>query len=178
MMACEPGGTAVSVQLTRVYTDGSCQHNPGPGGWAYVVDGGPWGCGFADATTNQRMELCAAAEAVAAVDGPAVVVSDSSYVVRCFVDGWWRGWVRRGWRTAAGRPVANRDLWEPFVEEVRIRGDVGFEWVKGHAGHPMNEAADRLAVHARNARLCDRGTSGPPGPDVFAGVPEQLSGAS
>lgn len=96
--------------------------------------------------------------AVSAIDGPMTVVSDSSYVVNCFKDGWWKGWLRRGWKTASSKPVANRDLWEPFVSLVRDRGDVEFEWVKGHSGHPMNEAADRLAVHASASRLSASGT--------------------
>jgi ribonuclease HI len=94
------------------------------------------------------MEITAALEAVRALDGPLVVVSDSTYVVNCFRDGWWRGWHTRGWLNSAKKPVANRDLWEPLVDLVAERGDVTFRWVKGHAGDPMNELADRLAVAA------------------------------
>ncbi len=100
------------------------------------------------------MEIRAALEAVRALDGPLLVVSDSTYVVNCFRDGWWRGWLQRGWTNSAKKPVANRDLWEPLVDLVNDRGDVAFDWVKGHSGHPMNDLVDRLAVAA-----C-RGTAG------------------
>ena len=94
------------------------------------------------------MEVQAALEAVRALDGPLLVVSDSTYVVNCFRDQWWRGWLSRGWTNSAKQPVANRDLWEPLVELFRERGDVAFAWVKGHSGHPMNDLVDRLAVEA------------------------------
>jgi len=94
------------------------------------------------------MEIRAALEAVRALRGPLVVVSDSTYVVNCFRDGWWRGWLARGWTTSAKKPVANRDLWEPLIDLVRERGDVTFRWVKGHSGNQMNDLVDRLAVAA------------------------------
>ena len=132
---------------TSVYTDGACSGNPGPGGWAWAVEDGRQGAGGHPATTNQRMEIQAALEAVRAIpDSPLVVVSDSTYVVNCFRDGWWRGWVARGWVTSAKKPVVSRDLWEPLVELVNDRGDVTFRWVKGHSGDPMNDLVDRLAV--------------------------------
>ena len=102
-------------------------------------------------TTNQRMEIQAALEAVRALPGPLVVVSDSTYVVNCFRDGWWRGWLARGWTNSAKKPVANRDLWEPLVQLVQDRGDVTFRWVKGHSGDPMNDLVDRLAVEQARA---------------------------
>jgi ribonuclease HI len=132
----------------EVYTDGACVGNPGPGGWAWAVADGPQAFGSDPATTNQRMEIRAALEAVRALDGALVVVSDSRYVVDCFGASWWRGWISRGWTTTAKKPVANRDLWEPLIELVRARGDVSFRWVKGHSGHPMNDLVDRLAVAA------------------------------
>jgi ribonuclease HI len=98
------------------------------------------------------MEIQAALEAVRALDGPLVVVSDSTYVVNCFRDGWWRGWLARGWLTSAKKPVANRDLWEPLVNAVRERGDVTFRWVKGHSGDRMNDLVDQLAVRAGQAQ--------------------------
>ncbi|MGI9023825.1 MAG: ribonuclease H family protein, partial [Acidimicrobiales bacterium] len=104
---------------TVAYTDGACLGNPGPGGWAWAVPGGRWASGAAAATTNQRMELTAALDAVRALPGPLEVVSDSTYVVNCFRDRWWEGWIARGWRTKAKQPVANRDLWEPLIEAVR-----------------------------------------------------------
>ncbi|HWI33871.1 MAG TPA: ribonuclease H [Lapillicoccus sp.] len=132
---------------TAVYTDGACSGNPGPGGWAWAVADGRQDSGGHPSTTNQRMEIQAALEAVRAVaDSPLVVVSDSTYVVNCFRDGWWRSWQARGWITSAKRPVVSRDLWEPLVELVKDRGDVTFRWVKGHSGDAMNDLVDRLAV--------------------------------
>jgi ribonuclease HI len=133
--------------VTAVYTDGSCSKNPGPGGWAWAVADGRQGAGGAPVTTNQRMEIQAALEAVRALDdSPLVVVSDSTYVVNCFRDNWWRGWRARGWVTSAKQPVVSRDLWEPLVDLVEERGDVTFHWVKGHSGDVMNDLVDRLAV--------------------------------
>ncbi len=137
---------------TRVWTDGACSGNPGPGGWAWATRDGRQGSGGAARTTNQRMEIQAAYEAVKTLtDSPLVVVSDSTYVVNCFRDGWWKGWLARGWVNSAKKPVANRDLWEPFVELVRDRGDVTFRWVKGHSGDEMNDRVDALAVAAGKA---------------------------
>ena len=99
-----------------VYTDGACLGNPGPGGWAWVVPDGPFAAGFDSETTNQRMELTAALEAVSAFEGPLTVVSDSTYVVNCFRDRWWENWLRRGWVNSARKPIASRDLWEPLID--------------------------------------------------------------
>ena len=132
----------------EVFTDGACRGNPGPGGWAWALDTSVYDAGHAPATTNQRMEIQAALEAVRQLDGPLLVVSDSTYVVNCFRDAWWRGWLARGWTNSAKKPVANRDLWEPLVELVADRGDIAFTWVKGHSGHRMNDFVDRLAVAA------------------------------
>lgn len=134
---------------TIVYTDGACSGNPGPGGWAWAVPGGAWAAGPASATTNQRMEVNAALEALRALPGPVVVVSDSTYVVHCFRDNWWRGWLKRGWRNSQNKAVANRDLWEPLIDEYRSRIDeVSFRWVKGHSGDEWNDVVDQLAVEA------------------------------
>ena len=135
----------------EVWTDGACSGNPGPGGWAWATRDGRQASGGAVMTTNQRMEIQAALEAVTALGGPLVVVSDSTYVVNCFRDGWWRGWLARGWVNTAKKPVANRDLWEPLIVAVNARGDVTFRWVKGHSGDPMNDLVDRLAVEAGRA---------------------------
>jgi ribonuclease HI len=132
--------------VTEVWTDGACSGNPGPGGWAWAVPDGRQDAGAAAVTTNQRMEIQAALAAVRSLTGPLVVVSDSTYVVNCFRDGWWRGWLARGWVNSQRKPVANRDLWEPLVALVTERGDVSFRWVKGHSGDPMNDLVDRLAV--------------------------------
>jgi len=135
----------------EVWTDGACSGNPGPGGWAWATKDGRRASGGSPATTNQRMEIQAALEAVTALDGPLVVVSDSTYVVNCFRDGWWRGWLARGWQTSAKKPVANRDLWEPLITAVNDRTDVSFRWVKGHSGDEMNDLVDQLAVAAGKA---------------------------
>jgi ribonuclease HI len=131
-----------------VFTDGACSGNPGPGGWAWAVDRTTYDSGREAASTNQRMEIRAALEAVTALPAPLLVVSDSTYVVNCFRDRWWEGWLQRGWRTSAKKPVANRDLWEPLVAAVADRDDIAFHWVKGHSGHAMNDFVDQLAVAA------------------------------
>lgn len=141
------GGAALEV-----WTDGACSGNPGPGGWAWATRDGKQDSGGAPHTTNQRMEIQAALEAVTALPGPLVVVSDSTYVVNCFRDEWWRGWLARGWTTSAKKPVANRELWEPLVAIVRERGDITFRWVKGHSGDQMNDLVDALAVAAGAAQ--------------------------
>ena len=146
-----------------VYTDGACLKNPGPGGWAWAVEDGRFASGAEARTTNQRMEIAAALEAVRALEGELEVASDSTYVVNCFRDRWWEGWVARGWVNSARKPVANRDLWEPLVELVRARGDVRFRWVKGHAGDPMNELADQLAVEAARTQQGRSGEGRPEG---------------
>jgi ribonuclease HI len=138
----------VPASPTIAYTDGACLGNPGPGGWAWAIPGGAYASGYAERSTNQRMEITAAYEAVRTIEGPLEVVSDSTYVVNCFKNRWWEGWLKRGWTNSAKKPVANRDLWEPFIELVRTRGDVTFRWVKGHSGNPMNDLVDRLAVQA------------------------------
>lgn len=147
------------MQPTVVYTDGACRGNPGRGGWAWAVPGGPYASGAAARTTNQRMEVTAVREALAAVEGHLEIVSDSTYVVRCFHDCWWQGWQRRGWRNARGHDVANQDLWRPLVAEVAERGPggVAFRWVKGHSGDPMNELVDRLATEAADSQSGRRG---------------------
>ena len=135
----------------EVWTDGACSGNPGPGGWAWATRDGRRDSGGEARTTNQRMEIRAALEAVRALDGPLVVVSDSTYVVNCFRDGWWRGWLARGWVTSARKPVVSRDLWEPLITLVDERGDVAFRWVKGHSGDEMNDLVDALAVEQSQA---------------------------
>ena len=135
-----------------VFTDGACSGNPGPGGWAWAVDRETYASGAEAASTNQRMEIRAALEAVTALDGPLLVVSDSTYVVNCFRDRWWEKWVANGWVTSGRKPVANRDLWEPLVSAVADRGEIAFHWVKGHSGHRMNDFVDGLAVAASLGR--------------------------
>ena len=136
-----------------VYTDGACRGNPGPGGWGWAVPGGRWASGAEPHTTNQRMEITAVLEALRALtpDRPVSirVVSDSTYVVNCFRDRWWEGWLRRDWKNSQRRPVANRDLWEPLLS-LALSEDipVSFSWVKGHSGDPWNDVVDELATMA------------------------------
>lgn len=132
-----------------VYTDGACSGNPGPGGWAAIIIDGDAErvlTGGAPRTTNQRMELTAAIEALAAIPGRRRVRlhSDSAYLVNCFRDRWYERWERDGWTTAGRQPVANRDLWQRLLAESR-RHDVHWVKVAGHAGDPLNERVDRLA---------------------------------
>ena len=147
---------------TVVYTDGACLGNPGPGGWAWAVRDGPYASGSEPRSTNQRMEIEAALEAVRSLEGPIEVVSDSTYVVNCFRDRWWEGWLARGWLNKAKKPVRNRDLWEPLIDAYRADPQrVRFTWVKGHSDDPMNDLVDRLAVEAA-ARQSGRAGSEPP----------------
>jgi len=132
---------------TRIFTDGSCSGNPGPGGWAWIIPEGEFAAGFSSDTTNQRMELTAALEAILVLEGPLEIISDSTYVVNCFRDNWWKGWLKRDWKNSQRKPVANRDLWQPLIAEYQNR-DISFTWVKGHAGDQWNDYADRLAVEA------------------------------
>ena len=143
---------------TLVYTDGSCLGNPGPGGWAWAVPDGPFASGAEATSTNQRMEVTAVLKALEAVPGPLHVRSDSVYVVNCFRDHWYEGWLRRGWRNSAGKPVANRDLWEPLLRMVLDGGrPVKFSWVKGHSVDAMNARVDMLAVAAATTQLGQAG---------------------
>ncbi|HUS61242.1 MAG TPA: RNase H family protein [Acidimicrobiales bacterium] len=150
---------------TVAYTDGACMGNPGPGGWAWAVEGGAYASGSEPKSTNQRMEIRAALEAVRAFpQGPLEIVSDSTYVVHCFRDRWWEGWKKRGWLNTAKKPVANRDLWEPLIEAVQAEpGRVRFRWVKGHSGDAMNDLVDRLAVEASQRGVGRGGTGRPEG---------------
>ncbi len=136
----------------RLYTDGGCRPNPGPGGWgAVILEPGRKPrelSGGEPATTNNRMELTAAIEALAALpEGSDVeLVTDSQYL-RQGITSWISGWRRRGWRTAAGDDVRNRDLWER-LDAALARHQVSWRWVKGHAGDRWNERADQLATAA------------------------------
>jgi uncharacterized phage-like protein YoqJ len=105
------------------------------------------------------MEIAAAFEAVKANPGTLEVVSDSTYVVNCFRDRWHEGWLKRGWLNSQRKPVANRDLWEPFIALVLERKDVTFTWVKGHSGDAMNDVVDRLAVEAALTQQPRSGTT-------------------
>ncbi len=131
-----------------IYTDGACRGNPGPGGWGAILTSGEKEreiCGGELATTNNRMELMAAIVALETLKRPCKVElhTDSQYL-RNGITEWLRGWKARGWKTAAKEPVKNEDLWRR-LDEARSRHEVSWHWVKGHAGHPMNERADGLA---------------------------------
>ena len=133
--------------VTTVYTDGACSGNPGPGGWAWATTDGRQDSGGDPDTTNQRMELTAVLEALRVIDGAVSIYSDSTYVVNCYNERWYDGWIARNWRNSQRKPVANRDLWEPLVEIFeRRRPELSFTWVKGHSGDPMNDLVDALAV--------------------------------
>lgn len=132
--------------------DGSALGNPGPSGWAWYIDDDRWAAGGSPHGTNNQGELQAVLEllvATADVDEKLVIECDSRYVIDS-VTKWMPGWKRRGWRKADGAPVLNRDLLEAIDEVMRGR-DVEFSWVKGHAGHPRNEAADERANAAAKA---------------------------
>ena len=131
-----------------IYTDGACRGNPGPGGWgAILISGGREKeiCGGELATTNNRMELMAAIQALTTLNKPCQVElhTDSQYV-KNGISEWIKGWKARGWKTADKKPVKNAELWQA-LEEARNRHKVTLHWVKGHAGHPENERADELA---------------------------------
>jgi ribonuclease HI len=110
-------------------------------------DGERHGSGGAPHTTNQRMEVQAVLEALRALEGPVVIVSDSTYVVNCFRDRWYVKWQKNGWKNSKKEPVANLDLWKPLIDLVLERRPE-FRWVKGHSGNRMNDLVDRLAVAA------------------------------
>jgi len=131
-----------------IYADGACSGNPGPGGWGAVLISGAQEkeiCGGEPATTNNRMELTAAIEALSALKRPSTVdfYTDSVYV-RSGITGWIEGWKRNGWKTSDRKPVKNVDLWQA-LDAAQAEHKIEWRWVKGHAGHPGNERADQLA---------------------------------
>ena len=131
-----------------IYTDGACSGNPGPGGWGAVLISGSHLkeiCGGELETTNNRMELMGAIQALESLKRPCVVDlhTDSQYVMKGISE-WIHGWKKRGWITADKKPVKNDDLWKR-LDTARLRHTVKWHWVKGHAGHELNERADALA---------------------------------
>ncbi|MFK7944102.1 MAG: ribonuclease HI [Paracoccaceae bacterium] len=136
------------------FTDGGCSGNPGPGGWGVVLQARDGDdvvkdrelSGGAEETTNNRMELTAAIRALEALDRSSAItiVTDSTYV-RDGITKWIHGWKRNGWKTASKKPVKNEELWKA-LDELTARHSVNWDWVKGHAGHPENERADKLAT--------------------------------
>ena len=134
--------------LVHIYTDGACSNNPGPGGWGAILISGTHRkelSGSEALTTNNRMELMAAIAALEALKRPSRVElhTDSEYV-RNGITQWLVGWQRKGWRTAANEPVKNVDLWQRLDAAI-ARHTVRWHWVRGHAGHDLNERADALA---------------------------------
>ena len=134
--------------MYEIFTDGACSGNPGPGGWGALING-PNGknelTGGAADTTNNRMELQAAIEALKSLPtGSAVTLTTDSTYVKDGITGWIKNWKARGWKTAAKKPVKNVDLWQNLDAEC-ARHKVNWQWVKGHAGHAGNERADELA---------------------------------
>ncbi|NNM01853.1 MAG: ribonuclease HI [Gammaproteobacteria bacterium] len=145
-----------NAALVEIFTDGACRGNPGPGGWGVLIRRGPEEqrvYGAEADTTNNRMELMAAIRGLESLPEPAAVrvVTDSQYVRNGIAD-WLPGWMRRNWRTAAGKPVKNVDLWQRLVAAADAH-EVRWEWVRGHSGHAENEEADRLANQAIDEML-------------------------
>lgn len=139
------------ADAVELFTDGACQGNPGPGGWGVLLRYGGVEkelSGAEPATTNNRMELTAVIRGLEALKRPCrvVVTTDSQYVRNGITD-WIRRWRRNGWRTADRQPVKNSDLWQR-LDQVAAGHEVEWRWVRGHAGHPENERADRLATAA------------------------------
>ena len=135
----------------EIFTDGACKGNPGPGGWGAVIRAGNNEkelSGGEPVTTNNRMELLAAIRALEALKRPCqvTVTTDSNYV-RDGITKWIFGWQKNGWRTADKKPVKNAELWQELLEATKPHR-ITWRWVKGHAGHPENERADKLACDA------------------------------
>ncbi len=136
----------------QVCTDGGCQPNPGPGGWAVVVECEEgWeveASGHDEDTTNNRMEMTAAIAALERFAGRKIVLRTDSLYLRNGITAWIKGWKRKGWRNSSGDPVKNSDLWMR-LDELAAHTDVDWQWVRGHDGDPGNELADRAATYAR-----------------------------
>lgn len=138
------------MKKVEIYTDGACSGNPGPGGWGAVLiyNGIEKELSGGEAhTTNNRMELTAAIEALSALKEPCKVTltSDSKYLIDSVQKGWVYGWKKKGWKKSDGSPALNSDLWERLLALLEYN-DVEFVWVKGHSANPYNERCDRLAV--------------------------------
>ncbi|MBP2310876.1 ribonuclease HI [Azospirillum soli] len=137
-----------ALKAVDIFTDGACSGNPGPGGWGAILRYGTVEkelYGGEPATTNNRMELMAAIQALEALKKPVKVrlYTDSEYV-KNGITKWIYGWKAKGWKTADNKPVKNEDLWKR-LDAAKQQHDIEFHWVRGHAGHPENERADALA---------------------------------
>jgi len=142
--------TSPKLQSLVIYTDGACSGNPGPGGWGVLMQFGKNEkelCGGETDTTNNRMEMMAAIEALKAIKpnykGPITLWTDSTYVMKGITE-WIHGWKRRGWKKADKKPVLNADLWR-ILDDLNQQHNIEWSWVKGHAGVEGNERADELA---------------------------------
>lgn len=140
----------MSDTKVKIYTDGACSGNPGPGGWGAVLIYGEHEkqiSGGERETTNNRMELTAVIEALSLLKRPCriTLTTDSKYVADSVTKRWVYGWQKRGWKKSDGKPAINVDLWQRLLPLLEIH-DVEFVWIKGHAGHKYNEICDRLAV--------------------------------
>ena len=138
----------------EIFTDGACKGNPGPGGWGAVLRMGAVEkelSGGEKLTTNNRMEMMAVVQALTALKRPCAVTrsTDSRYVMDGLTK-WIHGWQKNGWKTADKKPVKNADLWQELLAAARLHR-IAWQWVKGHAGHPENERADKLASDAATA---------------------------
>ena len=138
------------MKTVRIFTDGACSGNPGPGGWGAVMIFGAHRKELSDGiahTTNNRMELTAAIVALESLKEPCQVIltSDSKYLIDAVTKRWLYGWQQKGWKRGKNQPVINVDLWERLLPQL-TRHSVQFVWVKGHSGHPENERCDVLAV--------------------------------
>ncbi|MBO6945400.1 ribonuclease HI [Altererythrobacter sp.] len=136
------------MRQVEIFTDGACKGNPGPGGWAALLRMGKHEkelSGSEPETTNNRMEMTAVIRGLAALTEPCDVslYTDSKYVIDGITK-WIEGWQKRGWKTAAKKPVLNEDLWRQMLDEVG-RHKITWHWVKGHNGHPENERVDQMA---------------------------------
>ena len=153
----------MSRKRVMIWTDGSCDTGSGDGGWGYLMRYGRHArsdSAYEPGTTNNRMELTAAVEALRALKEPCAVtlVTDSQYLKKAFTDRWLDAWQRNGWVTSAKKPVKNRDLWEELLR-LTAHHAVEWSWTRGHAGHPENEKVDRLALEARRSRKRREGAS-------------------
>lgn len=145
--------------VVEIFTDGACRGNPGPGGWGALLRSKGRESELYGAevdTTNNRMELMAAIEGLAALKRRCSVelTTDSQYVKKGITE-WILGWKRRGWKTAAKKPVKNSDLWKQ-LDSLAAEHDIKWVWVRGHSGHPENELADQLANRAIDELLAER----------------------
>jgi ribonuclease HI len=142
-----------NLKTVQIFSDGACSGNPGPGGWGAILrfNGNEKEIsGFQKDTTNNKMELLAVISALECLKEKCQVeiYTDSQYISNAFTRGWLDSWQKNGWKTAAKKPVKNKELWERLLAQSQ-KHQLQWHWVKGHSGHPENERCDQLAVEAR-----------------------------